>query len=84
MVGGGSGFAAAAEATDTQKLAFFETKIRPVLVEHCYKCHASTSEKLKAGVFDGPNIRALMKDSDFDKTMNKAEEETLGSVSRML
>src|SRR5437870_5118873 len=26
---------------------FFEKKIRPVLVEHCYKCHSASSEKLK-------------------------------------
>src|SRR5687767_2794691 len=26
---------------------FFEKKIRPVLVEHCYECHSSQSEKLK-------------------------------------
>jgi hypothetical protein len=29
-------------------IAFFETKIRPVLVEHCYECHSS-----EAGVADG-------------------------------
>ena len=29
---------------------FFEKKIRPVLVEHCYKCHASTSKRLKGGL----------------------------------
>src|SRR5215212_10035016 len=29
---------------------FFEAKIRPVLVEHCYKCHSATSEKLKGGL----------------------------------
>ena len=28
-------------------LAFFEKKIRPVLVERCYKCHSAESEKLK-------------------------------------
>ncbi len=28
----------------------FEKKIRPVLVEHCYKCHASTSKRLKGGL----------------------------------
>src|SRR5207244_7040114 len=28
-------------------LEFFETKIRPVLVEHCYECHSAKSEKLK-------------------------------------
>src|SRR5207248_3130450 len=27
---------------------FFETKIRPLLVDNCFKCHSATSEKLKA------------------------------------
>ncbi|MBT6449323.1 MAG: hypothetical protein HOK62_01195, partial [Verrucomicrobiales bacterium] len=31
-------------------LEFFEKKIRPVLVEHCYKCHSAKSKKLKAGL----------------------------------
>jgi mono/diheme cytochrome c family protein len=30
-----------------EQVAFFEKKIRPVLVEHCYKCHASTAEKVR-------------------------------------
>ncbi|MCI0744538.1 MAG: PSD1 and planctomycete cytochrome C domain-containing protein [Verrucomicrobia subdivision 3 bacterium] len=29
---------------------FFEKKIRPVLVERCYKCHSASSEKLKGGL----------------------------------
>ena len=29
---------------------FFEKRIRPVLVERCYKCHSATSEKLKGGL----------------------------------
>ena len=29
---------------------FFEKRIRPVLSEQCYKCHSSTSEKLKGGL----------------------------------
>ena len=30
---------------------FFEKKIRPVLVEHCYKCHSAEAEdKLKGGL----------------------------------
>ena len=29
---------------------FFETKIRPVLVEHCYPCHSFGSEKLRGGL----------------------------------
>lgn len=32
------------------QLSFFETKIRPVLIESCYECHAETSEKLKGGL----------------------------------
>lgn len=42
----------AVEATD-EGMAFFETKIRPVLVQHCYSCHsaeASAKGKLQAGL----------------------------------
>ncbi|MDP6036319.1 MAG: c-type cytochrome domain-containing protein, partial [Verrucomicrobiota bacterium] len=28
-------------------LEFFEKRIRPVLAEHCYKCHSAKSKKLK-------------------------------------
>jgi len=33
----------------SEQLAFFEKKIRPVLVESCYKCHSADAEKIKAG-----------------------------------
>ena len=33
---------------DAKGIAFFESKIRPVLVEHCYQCHS-----VKAGKSDG-------------------------------
>src|SRR3954471_11044851 len=36
--------------TSPGDLDFFETRIRPVLVERCYKCHSATSEKLKGGL----------------------------------
>jgi hypothetical protein len=39
-------------APDPKKVEFFETKIRPVLVEQCYKCHseeAAKEKKLKGG-----------------------------------
>ena len=29
---------------------FFDKKIRPLLVEHCYKCHSAQSEKAKGGL----------------------------------
>mgnify|MGYP002631787796 FL=1 len=32
------------------QLAFFEKKIRPVLVAHCYQCHSQDSKALKGGL----------------------------------
>jgi hypothetical protein len=40
-------FATSVHAEDT---AFFESKIRPVLVEHCYECHSAESGKSKGGL----------------------------------
>ncbi len=37
----------AGEPVDAEKLDFFETKIRPVLVEHCYECHSSQSSSVE-------------------------------------
>jgi hypothetical protein len=36
-------------ATETE-IDFFEKRIRPVLVEHCYDCHSAQSDKLKGGL----------------------------------
>ncbi len=38
-----------AEMTADQ-LTFFEKNIRPVLVQHCYKCHSTDSDKVKGGL----------------------------------
>ncbi len=35
------------EPVDAAKLDFFETKIRPVLIEHCYECHSSQSSSVE-------------------------------------
>jgi hypothetical protein len=32
------------------QLEFFESKVRPVLAEHCYKCHSAKAEKVKGGL----------------------------------
>lgn len=29
---------------------FFENKVRPILVEHCYSCHSAQAERLKGGL----------------------------------
>ena len=44
-----SSLATAAEppTPEAKKVEFFENKIRPVLVEHCYKCHSEKAEKLQ-------------------------------------
>lgn len=41
---------ARAVADDAAKLEFFESRIRPVLVEHCYECHSAESKGLKGGL----------------------------------
>src|SRR4051794_25182297 len=44
-----SAFAAEMErVSDAAGIEFFEKKIRPVLAEHCYKCHSG--EKIKGGL----------------------------------
>src|SRR5216117_2608362 len=39
-------FAEGAEP-QTKDLDFFEKRIRPVLVERCYRCHSASAEKVK-------------------------------------
>jgi hypothetical protein len=38
---------ASASEPDSKQIEFFEKKIRPALVEHCYKCHSADAEKEK-------------------------------------
>jgi len=33
-----------------EETSFFEARIRPVLVRHCYECHSSESKKIKGGL----------------------------------
>lgn len=51
----GGVFRIAAQAEDAprfpeESLAFFESKIRPVLVMHCYECHAADAKIIQAGL----------------------------------
>ncbi|MBN9691977.1 MAG: PSD1 domain-containing protein [Verrucomicrobia bacterium] len=46
---GGVGVAGGAEPSPAE-LDFFEKRIRPVLIEHCYECHSTESKKLKGGL----------------------------------
>ena len=38
------------EDVTADQLTFFEKKIRPVLVSHCYQCHSKNSKSLKGGL----------------------------------
>ena len=47
-------FTAHADDPDRKALDFFESRIRPMLVSHCYECHSAAAAargKLKAGLF---------------------------------
>ncbi len=46
----GASSAMAAAESDAADVAFFETRIRPVLVEHCEECHAASSATLRGGL----------------------------------
>jgi mono/diheme cytochrome c family protein len=41
---------AAAPTISGQDLQFFETKIRPILADRCYKCHSRDADKIKGGL----------------------------------
>ncbi|MGB3120944.1 MAG: c-type cytochrome domain-containing protein, partial [Verrucomicrobiales bacterium] len=45
-----SGIVAAGDSLSSEQIAFFESNIRPVLVEKCFKCHSQSSEKIKGGL----------------------------------
>jgi hypothetical protein len=47
--------AAANAAPSTAEIDFFESKIRPLFAEHCYKCHSAIADKVKGGLrLDNP------------------------------
>lgn len=39
-----------ADGGSLKQMHFFEEKVRPLLSEHCYECHAESSKKLKGGL----------------------------------
>jgi cytochrome c553 len=46
----GSSSALRAADAAAEGVEFFEKKVRPVLVQHCYKCHSTQSKKLRGGL----------------------------------
>lgn len=41
---------AADVSRDAAKIEFFESRIRPVLVEHCYSCHSHDAKNIRGGL----------------------------------
>ncbi len=64
-----------AAAQDDARIAFFEAKIRPVLVEHCLKCHSETKQRgklrldTKAGVLAGGESGQIVVPGKADKSL---------------
>jgi hypothetical protein len=42
---------AAGQEPSRAQIEFFEQKVRPVLVERCYKCHSQQADKVRSGLF---------------------------------
>ena len=42
--------AAVADDPTPKQIEFFEAKIRPIFVQHCYKCHSATAEDIEGGL----------------------------------
>src|SRR5688572_22829274 len=47
----GFSFSSAANVPDTAGHDFFESKIRPIFVDHCYECHSHAGGKSKGSLF---------------------------------
>jgi hypothetical protein len=65
--------AAAADLTPAQS-DFFESKIRPILADHCYKCHSTLAEKIKGGL-QLDSREALLKGGDTGKAIVPGDPE---------
>ena len=42
---------ASSNAADAAGMIFFEQRVRPLLVEHCYSCHSAEAKKLKGNLY---------------------------------
>ncbi len=66
-----------ADAPTSDQVEFFEKRIRPLLVEHCYDCHSAGAKKIKgglvldsrAGMRKGGDTGALIAPGDPDASM---------------
>lgn len=69
----GCGTLQAAEPSKAQ-IAFFESKVRPVLVNHCYRCHSEAEGSTKGGLALD-SLDALMRGGDSGKAVVPGQPE---------
>ena len=50
LVAFGFGISWQLKAAESEGVEFFEKKVRPILVDNCYKCHSREAEKLKGNL----------------------------------
>ncbi len=67
-IAAGSTALTAPAATEAERLAFFENRVRPLFVEHCYDCHSASAKKLKGGL-RVDSREALLKGGDTGPAM---------------
>src|SRR5687767_2417398 len=74
---------AAALGADEAGPEFFESRVRPVLAERCYKCHSEKSEKLKGGL-KLDSREALLKGGDNGPAVVPGEPEKSRLIEAIL
>ncbi len=67
-------FLLASSSVYAADLAFFESKIRPLLAEHCYSCHSAKAEKLKGGLYVD-SLEGLLKGGDLGSALIPGDAE---------
>jgi hypothetical protein len=79
-------FTVSVTRADTQPtpaaIDFFEQRIRPVLVEHCYECHSATSNELEGGLMLD-NRAAVEKGGENGKVLVAKEPESSRLLTAM-
>jgi hypothetical protein len=50
LLGLPSGLSNAATSATTEEIEFFESRVRPVLIDHCYPCHSANADKVRGGL----------------------------------
>ncbi|QDU92925.1 DUF1553 domain-containing protein [Lignipirellula cremea] len=75
--------AAGAFADEQAGIDFFEAKIRPVLVQHCYECHAADSKPLQGGLrLDSRQAMRQGGDSGAAVTPNSVDDSSIVAALR--